>query len=286
MWNPPIALTLEEQKIAARTRQTRKFFVLLRESTAMSASTRTFSTRWPRAIARSPQGRAPGDVGLLALASLLQAYCHVGDRDAVARTVMDKRWQMVLDCVGAAQPPCSQGTPGQLSYAAHGAQPRQDLAGSDCRRGGTDRRRRGHAAARRPGLPPLFGAGRVENPVHVLGHAWRREKALRLVLEEAERWKRGREQPQSLPKPEAPLQPRNLSSLKLLEWRECQRAELVACEVRPRFCGKKRACAPQKRGGVRVQAPPHRLGRKHREGPPPSRGTQQPAKTRGPSHRA
>jgi hypothetical protein len=31
MWNPPIALTLEEQNIAARTRKTRKFFVFLRE---------------------------------------------------------------------------------------------------------------------------------------------------------------------------------------------------------------------------------------------------------------
>jgi len=30
-WNPPIALTSEEQKIAARPRKTRKFFVFLRE---------------------------------------------------------------------------------------------------------------------------------------------------------------------------------------------------------------------------------------------------------------
>jgi hypothetical protein len=30
MWNPPIALTPEEQKIAARTQKTRKFFVFLR----------------------------------------------------------------------------------------------------------------------------------------------------------------------------------------------------------------------------------------------------------------
>ena len=30
MWNPPIALTLEEQHMAARTRKTRKFFVCLR----------------------------------------------------------------------------------------------------------------------------------------------------------------------------------------------------------------------------------------------------------------
>ena len=31
MWNPPIALPLEEQTIAARTRKTRQFFVFLRE---------------------------------------------------------------------------------------------------------------------------------------------------------------------------------------------------------------------------------------------------------------
>ena len=31
MWNPPIALTSEEQKIVARTRKTRKFLVFLRE---------------------------------------------------------------------------------------------------------------------------------------------------------------------------------------------------------------------------------------------------------------
>jgi hypothetical protein len=30
-WNPPIALTPEEQHIVARTRKTRKFFVFLRE---------------------------------------------------------------------------------------------------------------------------------------------------------------------------------------------------------------------------------------------------------------
>ena len=31
MWNPPVELTLAEQKIAARTRKRRKFFVFLRE---------------------------------------------------------------------------------------------------------------------------------------------------------------------------------------------------------------------------------------------------------------
>ena len=57
-----------------------------------------------------PSGQEPVDAGLLALATLLQAYGHVGDRDAVALTVMDKRWQLVLDCLGAEHPPFSQGT--------------------------------------------------------------------------------------------------------------------------------------------------------------------------------
>jgi hypothetical protein len=41
------------------------------------------------------------EAGVLALATRLQAYCHVGDRDAVELTVMDQRGQMVLDCLGA-----------------------------------------------------------------------------------------------------------------------------------------------------------------------------------------
>jgi hypothetical protein len=37
MWNPPIALTPEEQKIVVRTRKARKFFVFLRERRRLSA---------------------------------------------------------------------------------------------------------------------------------------------------------------------------------------------------------------------------------------------------------
>ena len=48
------------------------------------------------------------EAGLLALATLLQAYCHVGDRDAVELTVMDKRWQLVLDCPGPSSPPSAR----------------------------------------------------------------------------------------------------------------------------------------------------------------------------------
>jgi len=109
MWNPPITLTSEEQQIAARTRKTRKFFVFLREHRHELLDADLQYTL-AQSYSPEPGGQAPVEAGLLALATLLQAYCHVGDRDAVELTVMDKRWQMVLDCLGAEQPPFSQGT--------------------------------------------------------------------------------------------------------------------------------------------------------------------------------
>ena len=90
MWNPPIALSAEEQTIAARTRKARKFFVFLRECrpALLDADCQhTLTTRYNPGAG----GHEPVEAGLVALATLVQAYCHVGDRDAVELTVMDKR---------------------------------------------------------------------------------------------------------------------------------------------------------------------------------------------------
>jgi hypothetical protein len=248
MWNPPIALTLEEQKIAARTRKTRKFFVFLREHRHALLDA-DFQNTLAQSYSPEPTGKAPVEVGLLALAVLLQAYCNVSDRDAVELTVMDKRWQMVLDCVGAEQPPFSQGTlfNFRMRLMAH------NLDKTLLERTVTLAAKTGGFGARplRAALDstPLFGAGRVEDTLNLLGHALRKavglvaqalgtsvdvllkdagltlvghsslkaaldlnwgepsakEQALRLVLEEVDRWKRWLEQHQSLPEPQAPL---------------------------------------------------------------------------------
>src|SRR5262249_8756200 len=109
MWNPPSALTPAEHKMAARTRKARKFFVFLREHRHELLDA-TFQATLTATYSAEPGGKAPVEAGLLALAVLLQASCHVGDRYAVELTVMDKRWQMVMDCLGAEQPPLSQST--------------------------------------------------------------------------------------------------------------------------------------------------------------------------------
>jgi hypothetical protein len=118
------------------------------------------------------------DAGLLALATFLQAYGHVGDRDAVELTVMDKRWQLVLGCLGAEQPPFSQGTlfNFRMRLIAH------DLDKTLLDRTVTLAEKTGGFGARQLRAvldsPPLFGAGRVEDPLHLLGHALRKAVGL------------------------------------------------------------------------------------------------------------
>jgi Transposase DDE domain/Transposase domain (DUF772) len=241
MWNPPITLTPAEHKMAVRTRKARKFFVFLREHRHALLDA-AFQDTLAATYSAEPGGKEPVEAGMLALATLLQAYCHVGDRDAVELTVMDKRWQMVLDCLGAEQPPFSQSTlfNFRMRLIAH------NLDKTLLERTVALAERTGGFGARqlRAALDstPLFGAGRVEDTLNLLGHALRqavglaarelgasaeaileaaglllvghsslkaaldldwgqpkaREQALRLVLEEVERWKTWLEQHQRL----------------------------------------------------------------------------------------
>lgn len=248
MWNPPIELSPEEQKIVARTRKTRKFFVFLRERRHELLDA-DFQHTLAQSYSPEPGGKAPVEAGVLALATLLQAYCHVGDRDAVELTVMDKRWQMVLDCLGAEQPPFSQSTlfNFRMRLIAHNLDKTLlDRTVALAEQSGGFGARHLRAAL---DSTPLFGAGRVEDTLNLLGHALRkavglaaeelatsaevivaaaglglvghsslkaaldldwgeptaRERALRLVLEEVERWKCWIEQ-QRLVAQEPPIQ--------------------------------------------------------------------------------
>ena len=177
MWNPPLAVTPEEQKIAARTRKARKFFVFLREHRHVLLDA-TFQDALAETYSAEPGGKEPVEAGMLALATLLQAYGHVGDRDAVELTVMDKRWQMVLDCLGAEQPPFSQGTLWnfRMRLMAH------NLDKILLERTVTWAEQSGGFGARqlRAALDstPLFGAGRVEDTLNLLGHALRKAVGL------------------------------------------------------------------------------------------------------------
>jgi hypothetical protein len=172
MWHPPIAWSAAAQTIAARTRQARKFCVFLRACRharldADFQNTLTTSSRPGSA------GHEPGEAGLLALATLLQAEGHGGERDAGALTVMAKRWQRGLDCRGAEHPPVSQGTLGHVRLrriAHHLDQTLLDRTGALADKPGGGGAR--HLRAVRD-APPRCGARRVEDTLTLLGPARR-----------------------------------------------------------------------------------------------------------------
>src|SRR5438132_6304669 len=181
MWNPPIALTLEEQKITARTRKTRKFFVFLRERRHELLDA-AFQHTLAATYSPEPGGKAPVEAGVLALATLLQAYGDVGDQEAVDGTVMDKRWQLVLDCLDTEQPPFSQST--LFNFRMRLIQHNLDKTLLD-RTVALAEHTGGFGARQLRAVldsTPLFGAGRVEDTLNLLGHALR--KAADLAAQE------------------------------------------------------------------------------------------------------
>jgi hypothetical protein len=60
-----------------------------------------------RASKRSQPPIAPAQ---LALATIVQAYTGVSDDEVIEATLMDRRWQLVLDCLDTKQAPFSKGT--------------------------------------------------------------------------------------------------------------------------------------------------------------------------------
>src|SRR5512143_200574 len=118
-------------------------------------------------------GKPPVPPALLAMATLLQAYTGVGDQEAVELTVDSKRWQLVLDGLGVEEPLFSQG-------ALFDFRMRLMSTGMDHRllerTVELARSRAGFDAKTLPlavDASPLWGHGRVEDTVHLLGHAAR-----------------------------------------------------------------------------------------------------------------
>jgi hypothetical protein len=97
-WACPSELTADERRVAQALHRIGKFYVFLREVRA-----ELFDEAFQAELAAvyQPRGTAPVPPALLAMVTLLQAYDQVGDADAVVTAQMDKRWQLVLDCLGA-----------------------------------------------------------------------------------------------------------------------------------------------------------------------------------------
>lgn len=171
-WRPPVELSPVEQAIVKRVRRA-KLFVFLRER-RHELLDEAFQEELGRLYGESERGRPPVPPAQLALATVLQAYVGCSDDEVIEATTMDRRWQLVLDCLEAQRSPFSKGT--LVAF-------RQRLLKADLDRRLVERtvalaERRGGFGSRalRAALDssPLWGAGRVEDTYNLLGHALRK----------------------------------------------------------------------------------------------------------------
>jgi transposase len=155
-----------------------RLFVFLREH-RHELLDEEFQAELAATYADSPKGQPPVPPARLALATILQAYTKVSDDEVIEATVMDRRWQLVLDCMGAEEPPFSKGT--LVGFRAR-------LIESDLDRRLVERTVELAAATKGFGAralraaldsSPLWGAGRVEDTLNLMGHALR--KALGVI---------------------------------------------------------------------------------------------------------
>src|SRR5512133_3886790 len=107
-WTPRQDYTKQEQFLLRRLRRTRKLFAFLRDH-RLELFDDAFQAELEAMYRGTGAGQEPVPPGLLAMVVLLQSYTGVSDAEAVELSVVDLRWQMVLGCLGVAEPPFSQG---------------------------------------------------------------------------------------------------------------------------------------------------------------------------------
>jgi hypothetical protein len=175
-WLPRQGYTKQEEVLLRRLRKGRKLFAFLRDY-RHELFDDAFQAELASMYRDTGAGKDPTPPALLAMALLLQGYDGVSDFEAVELTVVDLRWQMVLDRLGKDEAAFAQDTLREF---------RERLIRTDMDRRLLERTvevaRRTKAFDWRK-LPkdlrvaidssPLEGAGRVEDTINLLGHAAR-----------------------------------------------------------------------------------------------------------------
>src|SRR5258706_13986137 len=102
-WSPRVELTKQEQMLMKRLTRVRALFGFLRQH-RHELFDEAFQDELASMYRDTGAGKDPKPPAMLAMALLLQAYVGASDAEAVELTVVDLRWQMVLDCFGTQDP--------------------------------------------------------------------------------------------------------------------------------------------------------------------------------------
>lgn len=173
LWLPPEALSPAERRIAKRAAKKRKLFVFLREQRA-ALFDESFQRELMEMYRQTGAGKPPLPPAMMAMATVLQAYAGVADHEAVELTVDSKRWQMVLGCLGEEEPLFSQGALYDFRMRLMSTEMDRRLVERTVelarRVGGFDDKSLRLALD----SSPIWGRGRVEDTINLLGHASRK----------------------------------------------------------------------------------------------------------------
>src|SRR5260221_7818232 len=119
---------------------------------------------------------------MLALALILQAYMGISDDEVIEATVMDRRWQLVLDCLDTEQAPFSKGTLVAFRKLLIEAHMDRRLIERTIEIASQSQAFGPRALRAALDSSPLWGAGRVEDTYNLVGHALK--KVLRVVADQ------------------------------------------------------------------------------------------------------
>jgi DDE family transposase/transposase-like protein DUF772 len=176
-WSPPVAPSAAEQAVIKAVRRA-KLFVFLRLH-RHELFDEQFQAELAQAYGDKPKGQPPVPPAQLAVATIVQAYTGVSDDEVIEATVMDRRWQLVLDCMGADHAPFSKGT--LVGFRKRLIECNLDRRLVERTVALAETTQGFGARALRAALDssPLWGAGRVEDTINLMGHALR--KALGVI---------------------------------------------------------------------------------------------------------
>ncbi len=158
MWKPPVELSQQEEQIVKKIQELANLY------------------------RPAERGQPPIAPAMLALALILQAYMGISDDEVIEATLMDRRWQLVLDCLDTEQAPFSKGTLVAFRQQLIEAQMDRRLIERTIEIASHSQGFGPRALRAALDSSPLWGAGRVEDTYNLVGHAL--SKVMRVVADQ------------------------------------------------------------------------------------------------------
>ena len=168
LWHPPVELSDAEASIVKRIKRA-KFFTFLRLNRSF-----IFNDEFQEELATISKNSTVGQ-GLVppaqtALAIIPQAYLGISDDEIIEEMLMDRRWQLVLDCLNCENPPFSK--PTLIRFRNRLIKKELDQRLID-RTVEIAKQKGGFGSSQLKAAldsSPLWGAGKVEDTYNLLGH--------------------------------------------------------------------------------------------------------------------